>query len=468
MDKKNIFFNIITVLFGRIVTLFSGLVTGFIVPKILGVTDYGYFKIYSLYMVYTALLHFGFIDGILLKFAGKDYATLNKKQMRTFTQFFLAFQFGISLLICSLGLFFDDINYKFIVIALGINMYLNNMTTYYQFISQATQRFKEYSFRSVLAAILKTMLVALILIFNKESTVSFMLYALMLSGIDAILLVWYIYTYRDITFGKHEKFKECRSEIVQLFKKGILLTFAYQISHLAFALDRQFVSLLFSTATYGIYSFAYSIINLFSQLISSISTVLFPVLKKGKKDTALQYYTSALAIISLISGAALSGYFVLKVFVEWYLPDYFGAIEYLRIIMPSLMLTSGISVVMFTYYKIVEKNDIYFGCGCFALILGCIMNLVAYHIFKTPQAISWASIFTILCWYYVTGLYFTKNQRKRYALIFFYIVIIETIFYVFSALQISWWKGMIGYLVIYFGISIFYIKIFNTKQGVKK
>ena len=58
--------------FSNIVVLIGGIVTGFLVPLVLGVNEYGYFKIYTLYLTYTSLLHFGFVDGLLLINAGKN------------------------------------------------------------------------------------------------------------------------------------------------------------------------------------------------------------------------------------------------------------------------------------------------------------------------------------------------------------------------------------------------------------
>ena len=53
------------VAFSRGISLLSGVAVGLLLPKVLSVQDYGILKIFTLYVTYTALLHFGFVDGIL-------------------------------------------------------------------------------------------------------------------------------------------------------------------------------------------------------------------------------------------------------------------------------------------------------------------------------------------------------------------------------------------------------------------
>lgn len=88
-NQKTIVKNLIMVLLSNTLILLSSIVVGLIIPKILGVTNYGYYKIFTLYAGYTSLLHFGFLDGILLKHGDEDFNELNKKLFRLNSHFFL-------------------------------------------------------------------------------------------------------------------------------------------------------------------------------------------------------------------------------------------------------------------------------------------------------------------------------------------------------------------------------------------
>ena len=83
--------------FSNVVVLLGSIVTGFVVPKVLGVTEYGIYKVFTLYLGYIALLHLGFVDGILLKYAGVEYKELDKKLFKMFTRFFVLFQLAVGI-----------------------------------------------------------------------------------------------------------------------------------------------------------------------------------------------------------------------------------------------------------------------------------------------------------------------------------------------------------------------------------
>ncbi len=63
-------------------TLISILIV-LIVPKVLGVSEYGYWQMYLLYASYTGFLQLGWCDGVYLKYGGREYNQLNKALMKS-------------------------------------------------------------------------------------------------------------------------------------------------------------------------------------------------------------------------------------------------------------------------------------------------------------------------------------------------------------------------------------------------
>ena len=410
----------------RGLSLTAGVVTGLLLPKLLTVSDYGYLKIFTLYLTYTALLHFGFVDGILLKFAGRDYEMLRREQLRTYTRFFALFQVAAGCALSVAGSLFQDPAYRFILRMLGVNMVLVNLTTYYQFISQATRRFSEYSAKQLLAAVFKAGLVIVLLILRSMGVleVSYRLYIIALNGIDGVMLLWYVWIYRDITFGPGMPLKEQRGEIGELFKQGILLTLAYQVSHLVLVLDRQFVSVLYPTDTYAVYSFAYNLVMMLSVMISSLAVVLLPVLKRVEPERIKPYYRKTLSVTAILTGAALCCYFPLVGLIRWFLPEYEQSLSYLAAVLPALMYSSCISVVMFTFCKALEQNAGFFKTGCMVLGIGCLTNGAAYGLFRTPLAISYASLLTMAAWFLLQERQLYKHTGMKGRKEFFYLTVL--------------------------------------------
>lgn len=66
----------LSVLIANIINLCFSLLSSFMLPKWLSVDTYALVKTFQLYASYAGLLHFGYVDGIYLKYGGKDIDTV--------------------------------------------------------------------------------------------------------------------------------------------------------------------------------------------------------------------------------------------------------------------------------------------------------------------------------------------------------------------------------------------------------
>lgn len=429
---NNVFFknSLLGVTFSRFISLLSSVAVGLLLPKILSVTDYGYLKIFTLYAVYTAFLHFGFVDGILLKIAGTSYDDLNVKKMRSYTRFFISFEVVIFIAMVLSGLLFLNGENLFILSMLAIDMLAVNITSYYQFVSQATQRFKEYSKKNIFVSVAKFLFIFVLVIMNIvfKIAISYRIYLIGIILLDFCMMVWYIIIYKKITFGKSESIRKLKKDICNMFKTGIVLTVSYQVSHFILALDRQFVSVLYSTEEYATYSFAYNIVSMISTMISSISIVLLPMLRRASREYIIAQYKKSLRIVSILMGFALVGYFPISIFISWFLPNYGESIPYIAVVLPSILFTSGITVIMFTMDKVLDMIFDFFKSGLVVLVVGVISNFVAYYFFETRLAISYASLFTMAIWFILESHHIQVAIEVNAYKEFIYIVVLLLLF----------------------------------------
>lgn len=450
MQNKRLGKNFLLVVFSRMATLASGVLVGFLLPKMLSISGYGYYKVFTLYATYTALLHFGFVDGLLLKIAGKDYSELDPLKMRAYTRFFIGFESIVSVALMVFGGLFATGEIRFVVVMLAINMLCVNVTTHYQFISQAVQRFAEYSAKNFLVAVFKLLFVGALfgLYLYKDAIISYRIYLLGLNALDFSIMIWYVVFYREITFGKGEPFGAVKRDILGIFKTGIVLTLAYQVSHLVLVLDRQFVNLLFSTETFAEYSFAYNIVSLISTMISSLSIVLLPMLKQSSAELIKVSYKKSAGVVSVAAAAGLLCYFPLVKFTAWFLPNYQVSIKYIAIVLPVLLFTSVITVVMFTISKVLDMNFDYFKDCCIVLGLGIVTNTVAYILFKSPESISYASLLVAIIWFLISGFRLKRKIQIGTHKEFFYLLLISCGFLLIAGFIRDCLAGFLVYAVL--------------------
>lgn len=437
-----------------------------IVPKVLGVMEYGYYKTFTLYLVYAMLLHFGFPDGILLIYGGKNYQEINQTEFRTYTRFFIGFQTIIALLIIGISLAVCRGMKCYIFCMIGIDAMVVNLATYYKYISQAVMQFREYTLRNLIQAVLQIFVLGIIVALNKLNILqpNGALYILCIVFIDALLLAWYIVTYKDLTFGKADCVRKWMPKIKNIFTVGILLTVSYQVAHLVFFLDSQMVEILFDVETYSLYAFAYSITNMITAIISAIATVMFPSLKRLEVQDAVSKFPMLMAIVSIIVFFLLTAYFPLTSFVKWFLSDYVLSLNYLQIIMPGLALSSCINLVIFTYYKVLDqlKCYLYIALGIFGV--GGILNCVGYMFFHEPIVFSIASIVTLMIWYFCAAGFLAKSFHMIWLKNFIYNLLEMMIFYMITSVWGSGWKAMMIYFIGFIGITFLLYR--NDVSGI--
>lgn len=441
---------IIQVTAGNIAILFSKTFLWLAVPKVLGVIEYGYYKQFSLYLVYALLLHFGFPDGILLVHGGQDYQAINKRDLRLNTRFFFAFQ-GIVFLtvIVVSGVLFS--NNRYILVMVCIDAFFQNIASYYKYVSQATLRFKEQSMRDILYAALQigSFIIFTILLGLNVLPANGEIYILICVGIDFIILLWYIARYWEITIGKASLLKNNIKKIKRYFEDGILLTLAFQTTHLVFVLDRQMVDILFDIETYSLYSFAYSITVMISTMLGALATVLFPTLKRWTVDDTVKKFPLLLGGVTGLAFLLLGTYYPMEYFISWILPDYIGALYYLKIIMPGIAVSCCINLIIFTYFKILDELRQYLFISIAILFVGIVLNIIGFYTVYSPLAFSVASIATLLIWYLITVIFLAKKYSAEWKHNFIYLCMQLIAFYIITLNVSNGIRGMILYFFVY-------------------
>lgn len=451
------FKDILMVTISNFTTILAGVITGFIIPKILNIEDYGLYKTFTLYSSYIGLLSLGIVDGIVLKYGNKDLEELELEKMRSIFSIY----FSINV-IFTLMIFFVCLttlkNNKVIFLFIALNIICTNITGYFQQISQITRNFKEYSFRNILKSFLNILIVLILFVmFKFNCTINYKMYVLMLLISNYFLTIWYMFTYKELIFGKRNTINSIKNDMKLLIKNGFPLLIANLCSTLLLTLDRQFVNVLFENEIYAIYAFAYNLLSLVTVAVSAISTVLFPSLKRAEKSKIMNEYKDYVSLIALLIFLCISIYFPLSIFIRWYLPNYILSLGIFRTIFPGLVISSAISIIIQNYYKVLNISREFFKKSVFALIISFALNVIFYKIFKTPLSISVASIFSMIIWYISCDITLSKIIYVNNINNLIYMLIGIVIFYLCSNLN-NWLLGFGLYILLIVILSFVFAK----------
>lgn len=455
LSTKKTIGDILKVAGSNLFNLLSGVLVGFLLPKILGVTDYGYYKTFTLYAGYIGLFHFGIVDGIILKFGGKDYEELEKTSFRFYSRFLIFLELAVSALITAAAAVFCSGDVRFILIWLAVDLVTSNLISYYQSIAQITNTFSKLSLgiviQSALTCVLILVLWAVYLV--NGNLLSYKVYVEIFCLIKLVLCLWYVFIYREITFGPSVKEPGQADQIKHFMAIGIPLLVSNLTQNLILNIDRQFVNVLFDTDTYAIYAFAYNMLGLITTATAAIATVLYPSLKRLEEDKLKDNYSSLVEYILMIVFACILVYFPLCAFVKWFLPKYTESLVIFRIILPGLAFSSPVTIIMHNYYKVMGKSTLFFIKSAAILGLSCVANVIAYRLFGTTVSISVASILVMIVWYIVCGSTFRKVYGVKMTGNLIYIFIMCSAFYLCSGL-LKPAAGFAVYLAVFAALSL--------------
>lgn len=446
------------VAFSNFTTLISGVLMGLLLPKMLSVEDFGYYKTFTLYLSYAGLFSLGIVDGIVLDYGNKNYDELNRSLFRGIFKWFICVQLFFVSIIVVLLFSTNNPNTKVILGFLAVNIICNNINGYFQQISQITLRFSEFSYRKIINSVLTILFILLLFIYYKDgNVVSYELFLAVFSIINIILALWYLYTYRDIIRGEASSLLSIYRVIIHLIIIGFPLLFANICSTLMLTLDRQFVNILFDTSTYAVYAFSYNLLSLVTIATSAIAIVIYPILKRSNVEKLKLLYPLLCETVLMFTGACLLLFFFLKVFIGFYLPKYTGSLIIFGVIFPGLSISAVITIVMHNYYKLLGKNIIFFKRSVLVLLLSGVINYLMYIIFKSPLAISIGSVFSLLIWYFSSERFVVKWSGNLCTRNSVYMVIIMLGFYSSIIIQSSF-IGASCYLIYYTLISFYFYR----------
>lgn len=470
MDKTNISAkkiatNTLIVTISNVVLLLVGILAGFIIPKVLGVDNYGFFKTFTMYATYTTFLQLGFVNGIYLIYGGKDLEELPKDRFKFFFRFFSILELSISLIFVVAAIIIKDQNISFVLAFLGIYSLCSNIMTYFQLLSQITMRFKEYSARIIVQSILKVLIVGIVLavyyIFQKNY-VDYRIYTILYTTLYIFLAAWYIFTYRDLIFGKFKFDKTFWVDIKRIFIAGIPLLVADAIVICIQQVDHQFVNVLFTNAEFSIFSFAYSILALVTVLVGSLSNTFYPVIKRTNKENLSKSFLSMHSIVVSLSLILLCAYFPIKMIIGDYLSEYAASLPILVVLFVGAIMSTSINIVIQNFYKTLNKNIDYSIIGLIVLAISIGLNALFYFLFKTTLSIAIATVITYIAFYFMSILWLRRYLKVKFVRNTILMLVGMAVFYIIAIFSR---QVIFGFLL--YGISMVVLVILFNINDLK-
>ena len=446
-----IFSNMLSMLISALVVL--------ILPKIIGVTSYGYWQLYLFYVSYVGFFHFGWIDGIYLKYGGQHYEHLDKNKF--FSQFvsYTIFQIVLSFFVASYARFFiTNVEKTFIWYMLAITLFLTNLRFFIVYILQTTNRIKESSRVLIFDRLIYICLLLSLLLFGQRNY-QMMIWADIIGRLMS--LMYGIYLCRSIIWNKFSLFKLNVSEIFDNIKAGSNLMFSNIASMLIIGTVRMGIERTWDVATFGKVSLTLSISNLMMTFINAIGIVIFPMIKRMKEKYIPLIYKALRDYLMVLMLGVMLLYYPLRFFLNGWLPAYNDSLKYMALVFPMSIFEGKMSLLINTYLKALRMERVILGVNVLTMLCSFALTILTTIVFKNIELAIGSIVFLLMFRCFLAEFLLTKRLKIEIVKDVFLEIAMALIFIV-----TGWTLSiLLGFLIYFFSYGLY---LFYKSSSIKK
>lgn len=449
MNRKSINFikNFSYTFTSNLISLLISSLVILIVPKLIGVEEYGYWQLYLFYSSYVGFLHLGWNDGIYLRYGGKEYKELNKKLF--FSQFYMMLIFQLIIAINIFGIsniFIIEKKRIFIYEMTAVCMIIVNMRYMLIYVLQVTNRIKDYARITMLDRILYCCcLISILLILGTREYK--LLIAADLIG-KFISLLYAMYCCRDIVFYKISAFYFDFKETMENISVGIKLMVANIASLLIIGVVRFGIERSWDVKTFGKVSLTLSISNLMMLFINAVGIIMFPILRRTDEEKLPNIYVLMRDFLMVILFGMLIVYYPLKIVLLAWLPKYADSLMYMALVFPMCVFEGKMSLLINTYLKTLRKEKLMLKINLISLGLGMILTFVNTVILRNLN-LAIASIVVLLAFRCVLAEMYLSNILKIYLYKDIVLELMMTLIFILTGWFINSWITFMLYITSY-------------------
>ena len=437
-DSMKLKEGIVVVFLANIINLVINLATNFLLPKYLSVDSYAFIKTYQLYSSYAGVLSLGFVDGMYLKYGGKEFIDINKGDLDKNISSFRIFQLIITFLLLPFVFILKDYTYAvFVFTILPVNM-----AGYFRSLYQSIGEFKKYS-RLMNSVTILTFMINIVLLFVVKTDVYQIYLALYVILNIVIWLMLELYLRKSVNYS-FSYFLFSLSEMVDNIKDGILLMLGNFSNTILTSMDRWFIKALMNTYAFAQYSFACSMENFVNFAVTPITITLYNYFCNHQE---IQEVKKIRNLTMIFATCLISCAFPAKFILENFLTKYIESSSVMFILFAAQFFYVIIKSIYVNLYKAQNKQKVYFTKLILVIAFGFVFNIACYLMWHAKESFAIGTFLSAIVWLILSYLDFKwmKYSIKEIT----YIVIIPVSFIIVGYS----FNSIIGFLL-YFTISI--------------
>lgn len=383
MNLKKVIKDIALAFLSQGISTLSSIVLSLLLPKLLGVREYGYWQLLLFYMSYAGFLHFGLNDGLYLEKGGQTRSKIDKKSVNSQFIVSLLFQGIIAVavfIVALIGPFEEE--RAFVLTIFSIAFLLTNASSLLGFIFQAMNETPLFS----LSCVIETFSLFCVFVLLMIARVNVVEPYLAVYLISKVFRLGYCFFHaRDFIQAGLYAPKESLELSLHSINIGIKLMVSNIMSQLILGCVRFFIDANWGIEVFSIVSFSISIASLFLTFLSQVSMVFFPNLKQTSSDNLKKVFVMMRDGLDIILPAVYILFGPIVVILNTWLPQYAKSLELFSILFPICVFDGKMDIVGTTFFKVLRQEKRLLRINAAAFTISALLTIVGTYIFHSVE-----------------------------------------------------------------------------------
>lgn len=399
-----------------------------LLPRFLSLEDYSMWQLFLFYFSYIGFFHFGWEDGMYLRYAGRKFKQLNVKLISGQLYGIFLLQVIVLLILWLFILLFVEDRVKAYVLKCAVVLIpMANIINACSQILQATNQIKKYAQLLIIGKLISVVLILISFFLGLNKYVH--LYFTQLCSVLISFLIS-MYFFHDFLKSDFCPVKEIYCEAKKNISVGIKLMIANISGMLIGGIVRYGISVGWDITIFGKVSLTLNVSNFLLIFISAISVVLFPILKTINKPDLAILYVKLNNILSIFLLALLIAYYPLKTVLFYWLPQYEDSLGYMLILFPICIFESKMQLLINTYLKSMRQETLMLKIQIVGVLISIIITMLNVLWLHNLDIVVFSIIFLYALRYWIATFYLSrllhihlvKNILEETFLIFSFII----------------------------------------------
>ncbi|WP_405334970.1 hypothetical protein [Fibrobacter sp.] len=405
--------NVVLTVSAQLVSFFVSAVLNLILPKYVSEMDYSSWQTLLLYLGYVPIFHFGFLDGLMLRYSQYDYQNLNKPLVQSQFRLFLGAEVFFALIGFALSFGVENETYRQLVRFVSFGIITANLYAYASHLFQMTNRISKYViFVMMMRLILGVGIVAALFC----GANSFYDLCIVYFTSCILTILWGASQNKELFWGTGRLADGTIAELKNNVSSGIMLLIANLSSMFFVGGAKMVVQWHYDPLLFGKVAFSFTLVNLFLTFVTAASIAIFPSLKRIDTANLPDFYVrirrSMTPLLFVSLALYFPGYYVLKL----WLPNYADSLVYLSVLLPMIVYESRVTLLTNNYLKTYRKERLMLVINLVSVAIAFVLFLVSAYILDSLFILLACLVFVVFVRSIVSEIVVMRIiNRRRYA-----------------------------------------------------